>query len=192
TRFEPEQEQLYEAFAELVARRHADTLFSRDTGTVDEQVAGLLRERAWTVAVAESCTGGELAARLTAPAGASEYFKGGVVAYSNELKVAQVGVERELIEAHGAVSEQVARALAAGVRRALAAEVGVGVTGIAGPGGGTEEKPVGLVWFGIAGPEGVSLTRSLTLPGARADVRDRATTVALHLVRRLLLGEHDA
>jgi nicotinamide-nucleotide amidase len=192
TRYEPEQQELYRAFADLVAARHADTLFSRDGSTVDAQVAGLLRERAWTVAVAESCTGGELAARLTAPAGASEYFKGGVVAYSNEVKVAQVGVARELIEAHGAVSEQVARALAAGVRRALAAEVGVGVTGIAGPGGASAEKPVGLVWLGVAGPEGSSLTRSITLPGGRADVRDRATTVALHLVRRLLLGERDA
>jgi nicotinamide-nucleotide amidase len=192
TRYEPAQEELYDAFTQVVAARHADTLFSSDGSTVDEQVAGLLRERAWTVAVAESCTGGELSARLTAPAGASEYVKGGVVAYSNEVKIAEVGVDPELIDAHGAVSEQVAKALAQGARKRLDAEVGVGVTGIAGPGGATAEKPVGLVWLSVSGPEGSSLTRSLTLPGGRADVRDRATTVALHLIRRLLLGEHDS
>jgi nicotinamide-nucleotide amidase len=192
TRYESAQVELYEAFARIVATRHADTLFSSDGATIDEQVAHLLRERAWTLAVAESCTGGELSARLTAPAGASERFKGGVVAYSNAVKVAIVGVAPELIEAHGAVSEQVAKALAQGARTRLGAEVGVGVTGIAGPGGASAEKPVGLVWLSASGAEGSSLTRSLTLPGGRADVRDRATTVALHLIRRLLLGEHDS
>jgi nicotinamide-nucleotide amidase len=192
TRYEPAQEELYEAFVQVVTARHADTLFSSDGGTIDEQVAGLLLQRAWTVAVAESCTGGELSARLTAPAGASEYVKGGVVAYSNEVKVAQVGVARELIDAYGAVSEQVAKALSQGAKSRLDAEIGVGVTGIAGPGGATAEKPVGLVWLSVSGPEGASLTRSLTLPGGRADVRDRATTVALHLIRRMLLGEHDS
>ncbi|HTR90084.1 MAG TPA: competence/damage-inducible protein A [Solirubrobacteraceae bacterium] len=192
TRYEPEQEDLYRSFAELIAARHVDTLFSRDGATVDEQVAALLRERSLSVAVAESCTGGELSARLTAPAGASEYVRGGVVAYANEVKVAQVGVPEDSIRVHGAVSEEVARALARGARTRLGADVGVGVTGIAGPGGGSPEKPVGLVWLSVAGPEGASLTRSLTLPGGRADVRDRATTVALHLIRRLLLGERDA
>ena len=89
------------------------------------------------------------------------------------------------------MSEQVARALAAGVRVRMGAHVGVGVTGVAGPGGGTERKPVGLVWLSVAGPEGESITRSVNLPGGRADIRDRTTTVALHLVRRLLLGEAD-
>ncbi|HYM45852.1 MAG TPA: competence/damage-inducible protein A [Solirubrobacteraceae bacterium] len=191
TRYEPAQEPVYVAFENVVKARHPDTLFSTDGSTVDEQVAGLLRERGWTIAVAESCTGGELAARLTAPAGSSEYVRGGVVAYANEAKVKCVGVEPRLIEAHGAVSEQVAKALAGGVSERLEADVGVGVTGVAGPGGGSERKPVGLVWLSVAGPGGRSVTRSVSLPGGRADVRDRATTVAMHLVRRLLLGESD-
>jgi nicotinamide-nucleotide amidase len=132
-----------------------------------------------------------LTARLTELPGASDYVRGGVVAYSNEAKVTQAGVQAELIEAHGAVSAEVALALAAGARERFAADVGVAVTGIAGPGGGTAEKPVGLVWFCVVGADGTSLTRSLQLPGSRADVRDRSTTVAMHLIRRLLLGETD-
>jgi nicotinamide-nucleotide amidase len=190
TRFEPDAAAVYEAFAVVVAERHADTLFSKDGSTVDQQVAALLsgdgpRAR-WTIAVAESCTGGELAARLTAPVGASEYVRGGVVAYANEAKVNQAGVDERLIAEHGAVSQEVAKALAEGIRTRMGADIGVGVTGVAGPGGGSEEKPVGLVWLSVAGPEGAGLTRSVNLPGGRADVRDRATTVALHLVRRLL------
>ena len=191
TRYEPDAAAVYEAFARIVSERHSDTLFSTDGQTVDEQVAGTLRERGWTIAVGESCTGGELAARLTAPAGASEYVTGGVVAYANEAKIAQAGVDPRLIEEHGAVSEQIARALAEGVRAGMGADVGVGITGVAGPGGGTEEKPVGLVWLSVAGPEGAAITRSVNLPGGRVDIRDRATTVALHLLRRLLLGESD-
>ena len=191
TRYEPDAAGVYEAFARVVAERHSDTLFSTDGSTVDEQVAGMLREREWTIAVAESCTGGELAARLTGPAGASEYVTGGMVVYANEAKVALAGVAPGLIEEHGAVSEPLARALAEGACARMDAEVGVGVTGVAGPGGGTEAKPVGLVWLSVAGPEGAVLTRSVNLPGGRADIRERATTVALHLVRRLLLGETD-
>jgi nicotinamide-nucleotide amidase len=191
TRYEPAQEAVYSAFADVVRARHADTLFSTDGSTVDEQVARLLHERSLTLAVAESCTGGELSARLTGPAGASEYFKGAVVAYANEAKVRGVGVPEDLIEEHGAVSEQVARALADGARERFQVEVGVGVTGIAGPDGATEEKPVGLVWLNVRGPDGAGLTRSVNLPGGRADVRDRATTVGMHLIRRLLLGESD-
>jgi nicotinamide-nucleotide amidase len=200
TRYEPGAAGVYEAFAEIVMRRHGDTLFSTDGSTVDEQVAGLLRgahapagSRApRTIAVAESCTGGELAARLTQPAGASEYVRGGAVVYANEAKVTLADVDPRLIEEHGAVSEQVARALAAGIRARMGADVGVGVTGVAGPGGGSAEKPVGLVWLSVvAGPEGTAITRSVSLPGERADIRDRATTVALHLIRRVLLGESD-
>lgn len=191
TRYEPAEEPVYVAFEQLVKSRHPDTLFSTDASTVDELVARLLLERGWTIALGESCTGGELAARLTAPAGASRYVTGGVVAYANEAKVGCAGVEARLIEEHGSVSEQVARALASGVRERLQAEVGVGVTGVAGPRGATEDKPVGLVWLSVAGPEGVELTRSVNLPGGRADVRDRATTVAMHLIRRLLQGESD-
>ena len=195
TRYEPAQQSAYEAFAAAVAERHPDTLFSADGATVDQQVAALLRGEgsspARTIAVAESCTGGLLAARLTNPPGASAYMLGAVVAYSNESKVNAVGVDPELIERHGAVCEQVARALADGVYRRLGADVGVGVTGIAGPDGGSQDKPVGLVWFSVSSRDGRHITRSVTLPGARADIRDRATTVAMHLLRRLLLGEHD-
>jgi nicotinamide-nucleotide amidase len=195
TRYEPDAQEAYDAFVQLVAERHADTLFSRDGATVDEQVAALLRADGSrprrTIAIAESCTGGLLAARLTELAGASEYFNGGVVVYSNEAKSEQAGVPRELIEAHGAVSAEVARALADGARARLGADVGVGVTGIAGPGGGSEEKPVGLVWLSVttaAESPAEPVTRSVNLPGGRADVRDRATTVALHLVRRALMS----
>jgi nicotinamide-nucleotide amidase len=195
TRYEPDAQDAYDALAQIVATRHADTLYSVDGTTVDDQVAALLRgdgqTATHTIAVAESCTGGLLLARLTNPPGASEYVLGGVVAYSNDVKVALVGVGRETIERHGAVSSEVAQALADGARARLGADVGVGLTGIAGPGGGSEEKPVGLVWLSVVGPEGASLTRSVRLPGARPDVRERAVTVAMHLIRRLLAGEGD-
>jgi nicotinamide-nucleotide amidase len=190
TRYEPDAEDAYEAFARLIAERHADTLFSTDGATVDQQVASLLRAEglgsARTVATAESCTGGLLAARLTELPGSSDYVKGAIVAYSNGVKVAAAGVPVELIESHGAVSREVAEALAAGARERLGADIGVGITGIAGPGGGSEEKPVGLVWLSVAGAGAAPLTRSVNLPGGRADVRDRATTVAMHLLRRAL------
>jgi nicotinamide-nucleotide amidase len=192
TRYEPEAQSTYDAFAQIVAARHADTLYSTDGTTVDEQVAGLLRgdgvRPTRTIAVAESCTGGLLAARLTNPPGASEYVMGGLVAYSNEAKEALADVAREQIEAHGAVSEEVARALARGARVRFGADVGVGLTGIAGPSGGSEGKPVGLVWLSVEGPDGDRLTRSVRLPGGRDDVRERAGLVAMHLIRRLLGG----
>jgi nicotinamide-nucleotide amidase len=115
---------------------------------------------------------------------------GGVVAYSDAAKRSLVGVPAELIERCGAVSVEVAAALADGARERFGASLGVGVTGIAGPGGGTPDKPVGLVCFSVAGPGG-RLDRRTELPGGRADVRDRSTTVALHMLRRLLLGESD-
>jgi nicotinamide-nucleotide amidase len=178
----------YDAFVAGVRARHGDTLFSEDGATIDEQVAGLLGGR--TVATAESCTGGLMAARLTERAGSSAYVLGGVVVYSNEAKTGFADVPAELIERHGAVSPEVAAALADGAIARFGAEIGVGITGIAGPGGGTPEKPVGLVCFSVAGPDG-AITRSATLPGNRFDVRDRSTTVAMHMVRRLLLGETD-
>jgi nicotinamide-nucleotide amidase len=173
---------------ETVRERHADTLFSDDGRTVDQQVADLLRAGGLTIATAESCTGGLLAARLTDLAGSSDYVLGGLVVYSNEAKVALAGVDPALIERVGAVSREVAEALADGARAALEADFGVGITGVAGPGGGTPEKPVGLVWFSVAGPDDARLTRSINLPGGRADIRDRSTTVAMHLVRRLLVA----
>jgi nicotinamide-nucleotide amidase len=210
TRYEPDAEGAYEAFEGVVKTRHPDTLFSLDGSSVDDQVAALLRGQpplgqrvareadpsaqarvpaargARTIATAESCTGGLLAARLTDPAGASAYVKGGIVAYSNEVKSAQAGVPPELIEQHGAVSAEVAEALADGARSLLGADVGVGVTGVAGPDGGSAEKPVGLVWLSVAAAGDVRMTRSVNLPGGRADVRERATTVAMHMIRRTL------
>jgi nicotinamide-nucleotide amidase len=192
TRFEPAAAPAYAAFEALVRERHAATLFSTDGATVDEQVASLLRSAGLTIATAESCTGGLLAGRLTDLAGSSEYVLGGLVVYSNEAKTALAGVPPEVIARVGAVSTEVAELLADGARARLDADVGVGITGVAGPGGGTATKPVGLVCFSVAGPDGARLTRSTRLPGNRADVRDRSTTVAMHLVRRLLRGERDA
>jgi nicotinamide-nucleotide amidase len=186
TRYEPDAESAYDAFAALVAERHADTLFSDDGSSVDDQVAKLLQGH--TIATAESCTGGLLAARLTDRAGSSGYVAGAIVAYGNDVKISQAGVDAALIERHGAVSAEVAEALAEGARERLSADVGVGITGIAGPDGGSEDKPVGLVWLTVAGPQRASMTRSVNLPGGRADVRDRATTVAMHMIRRALLG----
>jgi len=191
TRYEPAEEDVYEALAELVRERHADTLFSEDGSTVDSQVLALLVAAGETIAVAESCTGGLLSGRLTELPGSSAAMAGGLVVYSNSAKVDLAGVDRSLILSVGAVSLEVAQALADRARAALDADVGVGVTGIAGPGGGSEEKPVGLVWLSVSHRDGRRLTRSVTLPGGRADVRDRSTTVAMHLVRRLLQGASD-
>jgi nicotinamide-nucleotide amidase len=195
TRLSPEAEETYARFVETVRSRHLGTLYSEDGRTVDEQVADLLRSRGWMIATAESCTGGLLAARLTDLPGSSEYVAGGLVVYSDAAKVALAGVDAELIERFGAVSVEVAEALADGARSRVGADVGVGITGIAGPGGGTEAKPVGLVCFSVAGPGGdgvTRLTRSTQLPGDRAHVRDRSTTVAMHLVRALLTEDRHA
>ncbi len=193
TRYQPAGEGAYRDLAEVVRERHGEALFSEDGRTVDEIVAGLLRGAERTIATAESCTGGLLAARLTELPGSSDYVRGAIVAYSNDVKAAAAGVPAELIERHGAVSQEVAEALARGAIERVGADVGVGITGVAGPGGGTPEKPVGLVWLSVAlaggGGGPALLTRSVNLPGGRADIRDRATTVALHLVRRALLGE---
>jgi nicotinamide-nucleotide amidase len=187
TRYEPPGEDAYEQLVRFISERHSDTLFSEDGSTVDDQVIELLSGR--TVAVAESCTGGMMSARLTDRGGSSAYFLGGVVAYSNEAKIEHVGVDAELIARYGAVSTEVAEALADGAAERFGAEIGIGITGIAGPDGGTEEKPVGTVCFSVSSRDGRRITRATRLPGDRADVRDRSTTVAMHLLRRLLKGE---
>jgi nicotinamide-nucleotide amidase len=187
TRFEPAAADAYAAFVDFIARRHGAELFSRDGSTIDEQVVELLGDR--LIAVAESCTGGLMAARLTERPGSSAYFAGGVVAYSNQAKVSLVGVDPALIERHGAVSVEVAEALALGAIERFDAALGIGITGVAGPDGGTEEKPVGTVCFSVAERGGERITRLARLPGNRSDIRDRSTTVALHLLRRLLRGE---
>ena len=188
TCYEPRHAADYERLAAFIRERHADTLFSEDGSSVDEQVFALLAQAGEAIAVAESCTGGLLCARLTERPGSSEVVRGGLVVYSNEAKVALAGVGEDVISSYGAVSVEVAAALADGARSRLDADVGVGVTGIAGP-GGSETKPVGLVCLSVSHRDGRRQTRSVTLPGARVDVRDRSTTVALHLVRRLLRGD---
>ena len=175
-----------DALAELIERRHRESLFSVDGSSIEEQVLRMLGER--TVAVGESCTGGLLSTRLTDRPGSSRNFAGGVVAYSNEAKTELLGVAPELIERHGAVSEEVAEALARGAIERFDADFGIGLTGIAGPDGGTPDKPVGHVCFSVIERDGERITRALDLPGSRSEVRDRATTVALHLLRRLLAG----
>jgi len=191
TRYEPDATDAYERFAAGVAARHADTLFSVDGATIDDQVAGLLADGPTTVATAESCTGGLLAARLTERPGASAYVLGGVVAYANEAKTELLGVPEGLIAAHGAVSTEVAVAMAEGAVERVGSELAVSVTGVAGPGGGTEEKPVGLVCLCVLASDGRRLVRSATLPGDRVMIRDRAATVGMHMLRRLLIGECD-
>jgi nicotinamide-nucleotide amidase len=175
------------ALAEGIAARHGSFLFSTDGSTIDQQVAGLLAGR--RIALAESCTAGLLAARLTEPPGASEYVAGGVVAYSNEAKVELLGVDGRQIERHGAVSPEVAEAMVDGALARFGADVAVGVTGIAGPGGGTEDKPVGYVCICVKTGEGGVLARDPVMPGDRAEIRDRSTTLAMHLLRRLLRDE---
>jgi nicotinamide-nucleotide amidase len=191
TRYEPDAESAYERLVAGVSVRHADTLFSVDGGTIDDQVAELLLAGPTTVATGESCTGGLLVARLTERPGASAYVLGGVVAYANEAKTDLLGVPEELIAAHGAVSTEVAVALAEGAVERFGSDLAVGVTGVAGPGGGTPEKPVGLICLCVLAADGRRLVRSATLPGDRGTIRDRAATVGMHMLRRLLLGESD-
>jgi nicotinamide-nucleotide amidase len=193
TRYEPPAERVYDQLLAFLRARHPDTLFSEDGTTIDEQVATLLAGH--LIATAESCTGGLVAARLTDRPGSSAYVAGGIVAYSNEAKTSLVGVDPELILRFGAVSSEVAQALADGACKLFEADIGVGITGIAGPDGGTEEKPVGLVWFSVVARERGAvrrITRDMRLPGGRIDVRERATTITMHLLRRLLRGESDA
>jgi nicotinamide-nucleotide amidase len=160
-------------------------LFSEDERSVAEIVLELCRGRGVTLATAESCTGGLVAARLTSVPGSSDVFVGSVVAYSDQVKEGELGVPRDILERHGAVSAETAQAMAHGARERLGADVAVSVTGIAGPDGGTAEKPVGLVFVHAVGPDGEEARRT-ELPGDREMVRGRATAAALHLVRRLL------
>jgi nicotinamide-nucleotide amidase len=182
---EPGAEERAGSLADALREQLGRYLFTEDERSVAEIVLDLCRERRLTLATAESCTGGLVAARLTSVAGSSDVFVGSVVAYADEVKTDELGVERSLLEEHGAVSAEAAGAMAAGVRQRLGADVAVAVTGVAGPGGGTEEKPVGLVFLHAAGPDGEE-ARRIDLPGDREMVRGRATAAALHLVRRLL------
>jgi nicotinamide-nucleotide amidase len=168
-----------------LAARLEEYVFAREPAPVEELVLELCRERGLTLATAESCTGGLVSARLTSVPGSSDVFLGGVVSYANEVKASALGVPEEVLREHGAVSTQAAAAMAAGARARLGADVAVAVTGIAGPGGGTPEKPVGLVYLHASGPSG-ERAADFTAPGDRETVRARAAVAALHLVRKLV------
>jgi len=167
--------------------RHDRHLFSLDGETIDAQVARLLAGR--RLGLAESCSGGLLAARITDLPGASAYMAGSVVAYSNESKAGLLGVDPAVIEANGAVSPEAAEQMALGAMERFEADVAVAITGIAGPDGGTEEKPVGYVCFNARLADGTALAREPVIPGGRADIRERSALVGMHLLRMLLGGE---
>ena len=175
---------------EGLRERAGQHLFVEDERPVEAMVLDACRERGLTLATAESCTGGLVAARLTSVPGSSDVFLGAVVAYADEVKARELDVPTEVLERHGAVSAEAAAAMAAGARARLGADVAVSVTGVAGPGGGTPEKPVGLVYLHAEGPDG-SLARRLDLPGDREAIRSRSAVAALHLVRMLLTRSRD-
>ncbi len=175
-----------EALQAALAERHPRHLFSLDGETIDSQVAGLLAGH--RLGLAESCSGGLLAARITNLPGASAYMAGGVVSYSNEAKTDLLGVDPSLIEAKGAVSAEVAEAMALGALDRFEADVAVSITGIAGPDGGSEEKPVGYVCFNARLTDGTEIAREHVIPGGRADIRERSALVGMHLLRILLSG----
>jgi nicotinamide-nucleotide amidase len=187
-RHRPGAEDAADRLVRELAERHERFVFSQDGSTIDEQVAGLLRER-HRIGLGESCTAGLLAARLAEPPGASHYLAGGVVAYSNEAKTELLGVPAEHIAEHGAVSPQVAEAMADGALARFGADIGVGITGIAGPDGGTESKPVGYVCVCVKLEGGPAIARDPVIPGDRVEIKDRSCTLALQLLRRLLRGE---
>jgi nicotinamide-nucleotide amidase len=187
TRYEPDVAQVYTELTQLLRDQHGQQIYSEDGSHIDDLVARSLSGR--RIATAESCTAGLLAARLTDRPGSSDYVMGGVVSYSNEAKAQLLGVDPALIETHGAVSEPVAEAMAAGALERFGADTAVAITGIAGPGGGTAEKPVGTVCFTVKLADGSADTRTLRLPGNRSDVRERSTTVAMHLLHRALSPE---
>lgn len=173
--------------ARTVHERVGRSIYAEGDTDMPGVLLAICRERRLTIAVAESCTGGLLGARLTSIPGSSDVVLGGVIAYANEVKSGLLGVREADLREHGAVSEPVARQMAEGVRERLAASIGISITGIAGPGGGTADKPVGTVWIAAAFSDGTR-TRLLRLLGDRDEIRRRATQSSLELVRRTLLG----
>ena len=182
---EPEAAERAEALTDDLRRRFKRHLYSDDGRTIEEIVLALCRRRGLTLVTAESCTGGLLAARLTATPGYSDVTLGGIFAYGNELKQSELGVSKAIIDRHGAVSAEVAKAMAKGARERLGADVAIAITGVAGPGGGSEEKPVGLVYYHVETLDG-GRGASFNFPGDRDSIRRRAVVASLHLVRRLL------
>lgn len=187
---EPERRARLAAMVARLSELAGNVVFAtREEDTLESVVGKLLRATGGTLTVAESCTGGLLAKRLTDVPGSSDYMLGGAVTYTNRLKTQMVGVPEDLLAEHGAVSEPVARAMAEGVRRALGSDWGVGITGVAGPGGGSEAKPVGTVHIAVAGPAGGEVEhRKVRFPGDRDRVRRQTAQLALEMLRRRLLA----
>jgi nicotinamide-nucleotide amidase len=180
-----ESDRVLERASAEVARRAGEFVYALDESSLAERLVDALRTRGRRVAVAESCTGGLIGGRITDVPGSSDVFDGGVIAYANAVKRRELGVPPEVLDVHGAVSEPVACAMAEAARTRFGTDYGIGVTGIAGPGGGTPEKPVGLVWFAVAGPDGTSAHRSI-FPGSREEIRARAAQTGLYLLHRRL------
>jgi len=188
---EPGAEGRAEVLAAALREPLEKWLFTDDERSVEELVLDLCRRQSLTIATAESCTGGLVAARLTSVPGSSDAFLGAIVAYADEVKEGELGVPTAVLRRHGAVSAETAAAMAAGVRSRLDADVGIGVTGIAGPGGGTPDKPVGLVYVHAETPA-ASRGIEFSYPADRDSIRRRATVAALHLARRLLSHARDS
>jgi nicotinamide-nucleotide amidase len=179
---------LLQPLAQEVRSRLSDWLFAEGRETMEEVVGRLLTKQGLTVAVAESCTGGLIGHRLTQVPGSSAYFDRGIVCYSNGAKMELLGVPTSLLEKHGAVSAPVAAAMANGIRERSGTDIGLSVTGIAGPDGGTATKPVGLVYVGLDGGEGETITKEFRFHGDRHVIKQRSSQAALDLLRRWLLG----
>jgi len=178
-------EALLDGLERAVGRALGPWIYSRDGESLEEVVGALLKDRSMTIACAESCTGGLIGHRLTDVPGSSDYFLESAVVYSNRAKTRRLGVPAALIERHGAVSAQVARAMALGIRKTSGADIGIAVTGVAGPGGGTPRKPVGLVYVAVARGRGTRVLRNLFF-GGRAQVKFQSSQKALDLVRKTL------
>lgn len=183
----PAMERVLEAAVRQIGNVMRDDVFTVDAKTLEEVVGELLRVRRWKIALAESCTGGLTTSRLTDVAGSSDYVERSIVAYSNDAKIELLGVDAALIAAHGAVSEPVAEAMAQGIRQRARVDVGVGITGIAGPGGGSEQKPVGTVCISVVVPGREAMTRTIRFPGNRETVKAFSAFTAIDMVRRAAL-----
>jgi nicotinamide-nucleotide amidase len=180
-------ERLFDGILARLRERIGDHIYACDGTDLATVVGGMLRDRGLTLALAESCTGGLVARRLTDAPGASDYLLAGFITYSNEAKQDLIGVDAGTLATYGAVSDACAREMAEGARRVGRADVGVAITGVAGPGGGSEEKPVGTVWIAVAAPAGTE-TRHFIIAGDRTAIRERAGQAALDLLRRVLRG----
>lgn len=185
---QPEAEALISPLDAELARRLDGYVFGRDAETPASAIHALLQSHGRTVAVAESFTGGRIAAALTSVAGASQSFIGGVIAYANAVKIGELGVSEETLKISGAVSEEAARAMARGVRDRIGADIGLATTGVAGPGGGTPEKPVGLAWFAVDDVNGIANATCYRVGGEREAITQRSTTIALGMLWRHLTG----